>query len=176
MTLELAIIRLYDSNLRGFYTINQIATKLGKAYPYVHRKVTHLLGIGVLRSTRVGTSHCICLNLKSRRAVLYLTELELEKRSKLPEQLTSLAKQLETDGTLAIETAVYGNGTAYIISDTSFPGTTNITPARFKELLLTTTLFSDHVVLHGYERFFAHLASMLPALDQQYNPLLQVNP
>ncbi len=136
MAVEHDIVRLFDSNLRGFYTINTIAQKLVKAYPFVHRKVRALLSIGVLRSVHVGNSHCISLNLASRRAVLYLTELELEKRAKLPEAIQSVAKQLETDGTLAIETAFYGNGHIYVIGSGSYPGTTTVTPARFMMSIL----------------------------------------
>jgi hypothetical protein len=176
MTIELDIIRLFDTNLRGFYTINAIATELDKAYPFIHRKVHALIEIGVLRSVQVGKSHCCSINLKSRRAILYLTELELEKRPALPAATQTLVKQLEADGTLAIETAVYGNGTVYMIGSGTYPGTVTITPEAFKELLLTTPLFKDHVVLYGYERFFTYLAHMQPDLDRVYNPLLTVNP
>ena len=173
MAIELDIIRLYDRNLRGFYTINQLAHALGKAYPFVHRKVHALLNVGVLRSVNVGGSRCISVNLQNRRAVLYLTELELEKRAKLPATLQSQAKELD-DGTLQTETAVYGQGTLYILGSGSYAGAKTVTPAEFRKLLLTTDLFSDHVVLHGYERFFAYLASMQSDLDKQYNPLVAV--
>jgi hypothetical protein len=176
MAIEHDIIRLFDSNLRGFYTINTIATKLHKAYPYIHRKVHALLTLGVLRSVQVGNSHCCTINLKNRRAVLLLTELELEKRAKLPATVQTLAKQLETDGTLSIETALYGNGHVYVLGSGNYRGTTTVTAEQLKELLLTTELFKEHVILYGYERFFAHLANLQADLDRQYNPLVTVNP
>lgn len=172
MTVELDIIRLYDTNLRRFYTINAIAAALAKAYPFIHRKVRHLIDMGILKSVFVGKSHCITINLRSRRAVLYLTELELEKRSKLSADIQGLAKQLEQDGTLAIETAVYGNGKVYVIGSGTYPGTTTVSPEEFKNLLLTTELFKDHVVLHGYERFFTYLTTFQSDLDRAYNPLV----
>lgn len=172
MSIELDIIRLFDNNLRGFYTINTIATHLKKAYPYVHRKVHFLIQLGILRSIQVGQSHCCTINLKNRRAILYLTELELEKRMKLPTTVQTLAKQLEQDGTLAIEIAVYGNQRVYIIGSGNYPGTETITPNQFKELLLTTALFKEHTILYGYERFFAYLANLQPDLDRVYNPLV----
>jgi hypothetical protein len=175
MGIELDIIRLFDTNLRGFYTINTIATKLQKAYPYIHRKVHSLIELGVLRSVQVGKSHCCTINLRNRRAVLYLTELELEKRVRLTEKLQAVAKQLEADGTLAIETAVYGNDTIYVIGQGHYPGTTTVSPAEFKHLLLTTDLFKEHTVLHGYERFFNYLASLQTELDSTYNPLVKVS-
>jgi hypothetical protein len=174
MAVELDIIRLFDSNLRGFYTINTISQKLGKAYPFIHRKVHALLNVGVLRKVTVGGSLCISVNLQSRRAVLYLTELELEKRAKLPDALQKVAKQLETDGTLAIETAVYGNGQIYVVGNGSYPGAKTVSAEEFKELLLTTSLFSEHAVLHGYERFFTYLSSLQSELDSAYNPLVAV--
>jgi hypothetical protein len=175
MAVEHDIVKLFDSNLRGFYTINAIAAKLGKAYPYVHRKVHSLLALGVLRSVQVGNSHCCTINLRNRRAVLYLTELELEKRSHLPAQTQELTRQLETDGTLAIETVVYGNNTVYVLGSGNYPGTKTITAHDLKELLLTTDLFKHHTVLYGYERFFTHLASIQADLDRAYNPLVTVN-
>ena len=172
MSIELDIVRLFDTNLRGFYTINSIAGQLGKAYPFIHRKVHALIELGVLRSVQVGKSHCCTIDLRNRRAVLYLTELELEKRAKLAEQVQAAAKKLEQDGTLAIETAVYGNGVIYVIGTGQYPGTKTITAAEFKELLLTTDLFKHHTVLHGYERFFGYLSSLRADLDRVYNPLV----
>lgn len=172
MGIELDILQLFDNNLRGFYTINAISTKLDKAYPYVHRTVHALIGLGVLRSVPVGKSLCLTVNLRNRRAVLYLTELELAKRSQLPAAVQTLAKELDAAGTLAIETVVYGDGNAYVVGSGSHPGLTTISSERFKELLLTTSLFSEHVVLAGYERFFAYLASIQQELDGKYNPLV----
>ncbi len=174
MGIELDIVRLYDSNLRGFFTISQMASKLGKAYPYVHRKVHSLLNLGVLRSVPVGGSHCCTLNLRNRRTVLYLTELELEKRAKLPASVQELARALERDGMLSVDTVVYGAGQTYIVGSGSYPGTRTVSAEQLKQLILTTDLFHTHTVLYGYERFFAHLASMQHELDTAYNPLLAV--
>ncbi len=172
MGIELDILRLFDTNLRGFYTISTIAQKLGKAYPYINRKVHSLINLGVLRSVQVGKSHCCTLNVRNRRAVLYLTELELEKRSHLPETIQTLTKQLEHDGVLAIETAFYANNRVYVLGKGSYPGTTTITADQFKDLMLTASIFKEHTVLYGYERFFAHLASIQSDLDRTYNPLV----
>ena len=175
MGIELDIVRLFDSNLRGFYTINTIARKLNKAYPFIHRKVHALIKLGVLHSVQVGKSHCCTINLKSRRAVLYLTELELEKRAKLPSSVQVHAKDLERDGTLSIETAVYANDQLYVVGTGAYPGATTLSSEEFKKLLLTSPVFSNHTVLHGYERFFAYLASLQSELDSKYNPLVQVS-
>lgn len=176
MGIELNIIRLFDSNLRGFFTINQIAQRLSKAYPYINRKVHGLLELGVLQSVQVGGSHLCTLNLRNRRAVLFLTEIELGKRSQLPHATIELTRALEHDGHLAIETVVAGNGAIYLVGQGSYPGTTTVTADALKALLLETDLFKDHVVLHGYERFFAYLAAIQSDLDHKYNPLVAVRP
>ena len=171
MSIELDIIRLYDQNLRGVYTIRGIAKKLGHAYPYVHRTIQKLLALGALRAATVGGSRCISIDMRSRRAVLYLTELELEKRVKLSETTKALVNALDSDGTLRIETAVATEDKVYIVGDGQYPGAQTITREHFIELLLTTSLFSNHTVLHGYERFFSILAANQPALDDAYHPL-----
>lgn len=171
MSIELDIIRLYDQNLRGIYTIRAIAKKIGHAYPYVHRTIQKLLALGVLRAATLGGSKCISIDLRSRRAVLYLTELELEKRAKLPENARALAEALDHDGTLRVETAVASNGNVYVVGDGTYPGAETVSRERFVELLLTTDLFTNHAVLYGYERFFGILAANQPALDDAYHPL-----
>jgi hypothetical protein len=171
VSIELDIVRLYDQNLRGVYTIRGIAQKLGHAYPYVHRTIQKLLAVGAFRAATVGGSKCISIDLRNRRAVLYLTELELEKRAQLPDLTRKLADALDHDGTMRIETAVATNGTVYIVGDGQYPGAETISRERFIELLLTTTLFSHHTVLYGYERFFSIIAANQPALDDAYHPL-----
>jgi hypothetical protein len=115
--------------------------------------------------------------LRNRRAVLYLTEIELEKRARLPQAVQALAQQLDKDGTLAIETAIYGrdeqgNDTVYLVGAGSFPGTKVVSRDELKILLLHSALFKEHTVLHGYERFFTFLAAMQASLDEAYNPLV----
>jgi DNA-binding Lrp family transcriptional regulator len=174
VAIELDIIRVYDNNLRGVYTIRAIAQRLGLAYPYVHRTVHKLLDLGVLRTVHVGRSHCLSLDLRNRRAILYLTELELRKRAALPESVQAVAQQLDRDGTLAIETVIYGNNQLYLVGKGAFPSAKTVTRDELKELLLTTELFKTHTILHGYERFFTFLASIQPSLDEAYNPLVTV--
>lgn len=171
MSIEIDIIRLYDKNLRGFYTIRAIARKIGHAYPYVHRTIQKLLALGVMSALTIGGSKCISLDLRSRRAVLYLTEIELEKRARLPDTTRRLAETLDQDGTLRIETAVASHDVIYIVGEGTYPGAQTVTRERFVELLLTTPLFTEHTVLYGYERFFSILAANQPALDDAYHPL-----
>ncbi len=176
VAIERDIIGLYDQNLRGVYTIRGVAQSLKLAYPYVHRSVHKLLDLGVLRTVSIGGSHCLSLDLRSRRAVLFLTELELEKRAKLPPAVQALAAQLDRDGTLSIETAVYGSSGVYLVGQGNFPGVRTVTREELKALLLTSDLFREHTVLYGYERFFTFLASIQPSLDETYNPLVTVRP
>ncbi len=140
----------------------------------MHRTVHKLLDLGVLRTVSVGGSHCLSLDLRNRRAILFLTEIELIKRTKLPLAVQELASRLDRDGTLAIETAVYGRTGIYLVGSGEFPGVTTVTREQLKDLLLTTDLFKAHTVLHGYERFFTFLATIQPSLDETYNPLVTV--
>ena len=94
----------------------------------------------------------------------------------MPDTVQLLARRLDHDGTLAIETAVYGSTGIYLVGQGDFPGVTTVTRDELKHLLLTTDLFREHTVLHGYERFFTFLASIQPSLDETYNPLVTVRP
>jgi DNA-binding Lrp family transcriptional regulator len=169
---ERDILKLYHNNLCAVYTIRAIASRLGLAYPYVHRTVTKLLVLGALRAVTLGGSRCISLNLNNRRAVLYLTEIELEKRAALPEAIRAFAETLDCEGTLAIETVVAGNDAVYLVGEGHYTGVTTLTREQFLARLLTTDLFTHHTVLHGYERFFRLIAANQSSFDDAYHPLL----
>ena len=152
MSIELDIIRLYDQNLRGVYTIRGIAKKLGHAYPYVHRTIQKLLALGALRAATVGGSRCISIDMRSRRAVLYLTELELEKRVKLSETTKALVNALDSDGTLRIETAVATEDKVYIVGDGQYPGAQTITREHFSKCLANPCRRTRHQCRHFFIR------------------------
>jgi hypothetical protein len=71
--LEQDIIGLFAKNLKAGYTILQIAKLLGKAYPYINRKVNEFITQGILTKTVVGKSHLCHIDLESSQAKVLLT-------------------------------------------------------------------------------------------------------
>lgn len=76
---EQEIIALFDAIKTG-YTINQISTKLNKAYPYVNKKVNEFIEEGIFRKLVVGKSYLCSLNLTNEKATVLLTIHEIRKK------------------------------------------------------------------------------------------------
>ena len=83
--LEQDILELYSDNPSSLYSINQIATKLGKKYPYINKKVTILIKSQIFRKTVIGRSHLCSLNLKNDETIYLLILNEIRKKKKLLE-------------------------------------------------------------------------------------------
>ncbi len=78
--LEQEIIEIYSTNISSSYSINQIATKLGKKYPYINKKVTLLLKNQIFKKIVVGRSHLCSLNLDNDETIYLLILNEIQKK------------------------------------------------------------------------------------------------
>jgi hypothetical protein len=71
--LEQSIIGLYAKDLSAGFTILQIAKLLGKAYPYINRKVNDFITEGIFTKTVVGKSHLCRIDPHNPKAIVLLT-------------------------------------------------------------------------------------------------------
>ncbi len=191
--IEQDIIALFDKNLKNVLTINKIASLLNKKYPYVHKKVNELITQGILQKKAIGKAHLCSLNLPEPRTMLALAHHELNKRDKLSHELKDfIEKILELKTIVPITCLVlHKKQTLYVvIEDNSKIMLTKeriehlerinlsceiIGKEDLKRLLLDqqTSLYSNHIILYGFERFFELIAEISPQLEQAYNPLLK---
>ncbi len=178
---ECAIIRLYDDNPVNLFSINQIAQKLGKAYPYVNKKVAGMAAKGVLKKIIVGKSHLCGLNFQSDLALAFLQMIEYQKSGDVQdtEQVRAFAKKNFL--TLTVHCVVRkGEDLVFVIDslrdrrkvEREFAGATVVDRQEFLDMLSQDpVLFCSHTVLYGAERFFELLAIELDELKKKYSPL-----
>ncbi len=178
--LEMDIIRLYDSNLVNLFSINQIASKLGKKYPYINKKVTEMLEQGVLNKIVVGKSYLCSLNLDNELTVIMLSLIEMSKKKKTrQDKVESFIERTRLSMTIHC-VVQYGKKLLFVVEDLKdrrkiereFPGSTVADKAELLDMLGTEKdLYSGHSVLYGRERFFELLKIELDELKRQHSPL-----
>ena len=81
--LEQEILGIYNRDITAVLSINQIAKKLNKAYPYINSKVNALIRQGVLKKVQVARSNLCSINLDSNKAIALLSLNEAIEREKL---------------------------------------------------------------------------------------------
>jgi hypothetical protein len=104
--LELEIIGLFNRDINLLLSINQIAKKLNKAYPYINSKVNDLIKEGILNKVEVGRSYLCSINLENEKAIVLLSLNEIYKKEKqlkktpkaqhLLQELKSIKQQFKT--------------------------------------------------------------------------------
>jgi len=176
--LEMDILSLYDSNLVACFSINQISKSLGKAYPYINKKVTGMLNEQILKKIVIGNSYLCSLNLENEKTVLLLSMLELQKRKDNKE----LSQFIENNRwNITIHTVFqHKKQLVFIIEnlkdrrkvDRHFPGSIIVDKKEFLDLISEEEeLFRKHTVLYGTERFFELLKLELDQLKKVHSPL-----
>ena len=81
--LEQEIISLYAKGISSLYSINQIAQKLKKKYPYINKKVSALIDEDIFTKTIAGRSYLCSLNLHNDETLylLILGEIKSKKNA-----------------------------------------------------------------------------------------------
>ncbi len=178
--LEQEIIELYDSNLVNLFSINEISKKLNKKYPYINKKVTRLIEHNILKKMVVGRSYLCSLNLDNDKTIMMLALNEIAKRSKsndpeLEEFLRSNAIRMN------ILSVVRSDGMLFfVVSDLRsrrhiekrFRGCTVVDQEEFEDILFENTkIFTDHVVMYGFEKFFEIIRAGQDELKRIHSPV-----
>jgi len=189
--LEQEIIRLYNQEITALYSINQIAVRLGKAYPYINRKVTSLIHSEILNMTVIGRSHLCSVNLKSDETnwLLALNEIrkkeEIEKKDKRIAEIIKTIHNLRKAITIHLAVKV-GNRLLFVlenkedksileksISLTYFKIQTYTKQEFLQWLLVDKDILQNHVILFGYEKYFHYLEEIGGKLRIKYSSLLK---
>ena len=180
-TLEQQIVRLYKKNLVDLYSINQIAKKLSKKYPYINKKVGSLVSSGILKKMVVGRSHLCSLNLENPYTLVALSSAEISLQKKIPsfETIKKGIDDLKYRISLLIVIS-YGKKLVFVLEslrdrrevDHIFPGSIVIDRRQFLDLLLDDReLYENSIVLYGYEKYYELVTYELDEIKRRYSPL-----
>ena len=176
--------------MKEHFSINQIATKLGKTYPYIHQTVQGLLERGILLATPVGRSHLCTLNLQSEECVAILTLIELERTSRalkrdrfLPAVVEAVRKAnhgVRIWTTILVGDKVYtvvddprSESIVAILGSIPYSNMQALGIGSLSELLVgkDASFREDRVILQGFENYFMMLAGVEEQLGMLYSPL-----
>ncbi|MBT3408935.1 hypothetical protein HN415_09750 [Candidatus Woesearchaeota archaeon] len=178
--LEKDIISLYDSNLVNLFSINQIATKLKKKYPYINKKVTDLINNKILNKIIVGKSYLCSLNFNNPETILLLSLQELKKKKTIStENINNFIEKNQLN--ITIHSIIkYNSKLLFVIENLSdrrkiqreFIDCLVADKKEFLDLLSEEKkLFTNHTILYGAEKFFELLKIELNELKRLYSPL-----
>lgn len=177
--LDQEIIGLYDSNLLNLFSINEISKRLGKKYPYINKKVTSLIEKGILKKIVVGRSHLCSLNLENERTILLLALNEINKQTNDTKVIKDFIKKHNLD--LTIHSVVkFQDKSIFILNNLRdrrkierfFENAIALDKTEFIDMLIEdSSLFSEHTVVYGYERFFELITFAREELKKVYSPI-----
>ncbi|MGM5482101.1 MAG: hypothetical protein ACQESF_01435 [Nanobdellota archaeon] len=173
------IVKLYDSNLLNLMSINEISKKLGKKYPYINKKVSDLIECGILKKTVIGRSYLCSLNLDNEKTVLLLALNEINKQD--PDRKIVKDFICNYNLELSINSVVKNQGKLIFILNSLrerkkierfFEGSLVLDKGEFVDMLIEDhSLFSNHCVVYGYERFFELIIFAREELKKVYSPI-----
>jgi len=182
--LDLAILELFLRNTYLSLSINQIAIRLGKTYPNINKKVNELLEEGILNKIVIGRSHLCSLNLENPKTRLLLGILELknleENRPGLVKETRELLKPFRKAGQVLFVSLQ--DKTIFLCVSDKRPFTGMRLPKPWQltisspsemEHLLESSIFSEHHLLDGFERYFEFINDHASHLRRYHDPLLQ---
>lgn len=174
------IIGLYDDNLVNLFSINQIATKLKKKYPYINKKVTGLINEKILNKIVVGKSYLCSLNFKNPETLLLLSLQELEKKKNVDTgKIEEFISKNQLDVTIH-SIIKYNKKLLFVIEnlkdrrkiEREFEKCLIVDKKEFLDLLSEEKkLFTNHTILYGTEKFFELLKIELNEIKRLYSPL-----
>jgi hypothetical protein len=189
--MELNIVKLYDSNIKAIYSINQISKKLNKAYPYVNKKVSSMIDEKILNKVVIGKSYLCSLNLKNEKTTVMLTLNEINKKKKLEQDLKSLIKEciIDMKKKINVSSVIYvGDPEEKLIfvlnsakdepyakkAAESLPlKKMFITNGLLKKMIIdeNTGVFKNKILLYGYEKYFETLFEIEDKIQKIYSPI-----
>ena len=90
--LEQAIIGILQDNLSCSLSINELAKRLKKAYPYINKKANYFFDEGILKKIPVGKSFLCFLNLNREKARILLSIRAINMREEFLKKNTNQKK------------------------------------------------------------------------------------
>ena len=191
--LEQEIISLYSKDISSLYSINQIAHKLGKKYPYINKKVTLLIKNNIFRKTIIGRSYLCSLNLKNDETIylLILNEIhkktsELKQNPKLQEVIDYVNKAKKL---INLQLVLKSRDRILFVLDKpeekeqfekailkqamkDYKIEIHTKESFLKEMLKTKELHEKHTILQGYEKYYEYIREIEDELKLRYSKLI----
>lgn len=179
---EQEIIALFNA-IKTAYTINQISTKLNKAYPYVNKKVNEFIEDGIFKKLVVGKSYLCSINLANEKAIVLLTIHEIRKKESFIRKEKSYNYFLDNLNklwkTVPISSVLIHDKSIHIILDSiedknllkkhlaefrEFDFELHDKKSYQKYFLEHPELVHKRIILKGYERYFETIAEIMDRL------------
>src|SRR4030042_4557184 len=191
--LEQEIISLYAQDLSSLYSINQIAQKRGKKYPYINKKVSALIDEGIFRKSILGRSYLCSLNLDNDEAIYLLILYEIKKKKTALKKESHLAEILDyiskINKIISLPLVVESEKKIIfvlekqegkeqfekaVVKEAMKGYTTEATTKEhfLKELLKNKEVQKNHVILHGYEKYYEYMCEIEDELKARYSKIL----
>ena len=191
--LEQEIISLYSKDISSLYSINQIAHRLGKKYPYINKKVTILIKNKIFKKTIIGRSYLCSLNLKNDETIYLLILNEIRKKKAELEFDTNLPAVLEyidkAKKIINLQLVIKSKERILFVLPTTedkeqfekaivkqvmqnYKTQIQTQEEFLKELLKNKELQEKHVILHGYEKYYEYIREIEDELKLKYSKLI----
>lgn len=191
--LEQEIISLYSKDISSLYSINQIAHRLGKKYPYINKKVTVLIKNNIFKKTIIGRSYLCSLNLDNDETIYLLILNEIRKKKAELELDPGLQKALEyinkAKKIINLQLVIKSKERILFVLPTAedkeqfekaivkavmqnYKTEIQTREEFLKELLKNKDLQENHVILHGYEKYYEHIKEIEDELKLKYSKLI----
>ncbi|MBU1199569.1 MAG: hypothetical protein KKF46_07255 [Nanoarchaeota archaeon] len=191
--LEQEIISLYSKDISSLYSINQIAHRLGKKYPYINKKVSFLIKQKIFKKTIIGRSYLCSLNLNNDETIYLLILNEIRKKKAELELNPQLQEVIDyTDKArkiINLQLVIKSKDTIMFVLPTADDKeqfekaivkqvmkdfkTSILSKEEFlKQLLDQKELQERHVILHGYEKYYECIREIEDELKLRYSKLI----
>ena len=175
------VLELFSQNVVASYSINQIAKKLNKSYPYVNKRVSALLDDGILQKRVVGSAHLCSLNFFNDSCIALLSLVEIEKRDAAIKKNRALDMALswvkEHPKLRGYECMVVSERTVFLVGDEKprrkLEGMHQklISEDQFKNMLEQGKVLKEHVILAGFEAYFMMVREIEAELRLRYGKM-----
>ena len=191
--LEQEIISLYAKDISSLYSINQIAHRLGKKYPYINKKVTFLIKHNIFKKTIIGRSYLCSLNLDNDETIYLLILNEIKKKKaeiELDPHLTKILDYINKAKKIINLPLVLKskNKILFVLSKqedkqqfekailreamNSYQIETYSKQEFLKELVDNKELQEHHIILYGYEKYYEYIREVEDELKLRYSKLV----
>jgi len=191
--LEQEIISLYSKDISSFYSINQIANRLGKKYPYINKKVSALIKNKIFKKTIIGRAYLCSLNLENDETIYLLILNEIRKKKTELELEPNLQKVLEyinkAKRIINLELVIKNKQRIIFVLPTTkekeqfekaivkevmqgYRIAIQTKEDFLKQLLKDKELQGKHVLLYGYEKYYEYIREVEDELKLRYSKLV----